>query len=73
VENNFSEKAHVFIVSQIGKLINEPQLLHIKLKNIKADPEKIKFLVLEQLKELPQYWKKIIFEQEGLITTKIEI
>jgi len=73
VENNFSEKANVFIVSQIGKPINEPQLLHIKLKNIKSDPEKIKFLVLEQLKELPQYWKKIIFEQELSITPKIKI
>ncbi|HZJ37337.1 MAG TPA: methionine adenosyltransferase, partial [Gillisia sp.] len=73
VENNFSEAANVFIVSQIGKPINEPQLLHIKLKNIKSDPEKIKVLVLEQLKELPQYWKKIIFEQEGSITPKIEI
>lgn len=64
VENDFSEKAQVFIVSQIGKPINEPQLLHIKLKNIKDDPEKIKVLVLEQLKELPQYWKKIIFAPE---------
>lgn len=64
VENDFSEKAQVYIVSQIGKPINEPQLLHIKLKNIKSDPEKIKDLVLEQLKELPQYWKRIIFEQE---------
>ncbi len=63
VENNFSEKAQVFIVSQIGKPINEPQLLHIKLKKIKSDPEKIKVFVREQLKELPQYWKKIIFEQ----------
>lgn len=60
VENNFSEEANVFIVSQIGKPINEPQLIHIKLKNIKLDPEKIRDLVIEQLKELPQYWKKII-------------
>lgn len=61
VENNFSEEATVFIVSQIGKPINEPQLLHIKLKNIKSDPEKIRDLVMEHLKELPHYWKKIIF------------
>ncbi|MFO7719691.1 MAG: methionine adenosyltransferase [Gillisia sp.] len=60
VENNFSEEAAVFIVSQIGKPIDEPQLLHIKLKNIKSNPEKIKDLVMEHLKELPLYWKKII-------------
>lgn len=60
VENNFSEEAHVFMVSQIGKPINEPQLLHIKMKNIKSDPEKVRDLVMEHLSELPHYWKKII-------------
>ncbi|MFN4764031.1 methionine adenosyltransferase [Gillisia sp. Q332] len=68
VENDFSEEANVFIVSQIGKPINEPQLLHIKLKNIKSDPEKIRDLVMEQLKEVPQYWKKIIFEKDESIS-----
>ena len=67
VEHNFSEEANVFIVSQIGKPINEPQLLHIKLKNLKSDPEKIRDLVMEHLKELPHYWKKIIFEQDESI------
>ena len=61
VENNFSEEAAVFIVSQIGKPINEPQLVHIKLAKSKSDPEKIRDLVMDEMKELPQYWKKIIF------------
>ena len=64
VENNFSEEAAVFIVSQIGKPINDPQLVHIKLNKSKSDPEKIRDLVMDQMKELPQYWKKIIFERD---------
>lgn len=64
VKNNFSEEARVFMVSQIGKPINEPQLLHIQLKNIKANPDKIENFIMEQLKELPQFWRKIIFGSE---------
>lgn len=59
VENNFADEAHVFIVSQIGKPINEPQLIHIKLKNAK-NKKRIEDLVKEKLNTLPEYWKIII-------------
>ena len=60
VENKFADAAQVFIVSQIGKPINEPQLLHFKLKNRNASNEQLETLAKEQLNKLPTYWKKII-------------
>jgi len=59
VENNFADEANVFIVSQIGKPINEPQLIHIKLKN-GGDKKRIENLVKEKLNSLPEFWKRII-------------
>lgn len=59
VENDFADEANVFIVSQIGKPINEPQLVHIKLKN-GGDKKRIEDLVKEKLNSLPEYWKRII-------------
>ncbi|OGS71087.1 MAG: S-adenosylmethionine synthase [Flavobacteria bacterium RIFCSPLOWO2_12_FULL_35_11] len=60
VENNFAEEANVFIVSQIGKPITQPQLLNIKLKNNSVDKERIAKFATDMLNELPHYWKKII-------------
>ena len=60
VKNNFADEALVFIVSQIGKPINEPQLMHFKLKNIRADKEQIEDLAKEKLIGLNKYWKRII-------------
>lgn len=60
VENHFADAANVFIVSQIGKPINKPQLLHFKLKNISVGKEEIEGLAKEKLSELHTYWKKII-------------
>ncbi|OFY86687.1 MAG: S-adenosylmethionine synthase [Bacteroidetes bacterium RIFCSPLOWO2_12_FULL_35_15] len=60
VENHFADEANVFIVSQIGKPINDPQLLHIKLKNIDVDKKLIEDLANEKLSRLSQYWKRII-------------
>ena len=59
-KNNFADEALVFIVSQIGKPINEPQLMHFKLKNIRADKEQIEDLAKEKLIGLNKYWKRII-------------
>jgi S-adenosylmethionine synthetase len=59
VENHFADEANVFIVSQIGKPINEPQLVHIKLKN-GGDKKRIEDLVKEKLNSLPEYWRRII-------------
>ncbi len=60
VENKFADAAHVFIVSQIGKAINEPQLLHFKLKNQDASKEQLEALAKEKLSGLTTYWKRII-------------
>ena len=60
VKNHFADEALVFIVSQIGKPINEPQLMHFKLKNIRADKEQIEDLAKEKLIGLNKYWKRII-------------
>ncbi|MES2138530.1 MAG: methionine adenosyltransferase [Bacteroidota bacterium] len=59
VENHFADEANVFIVSQIGKPINEPQLIHIKLKNAE-DKKRVEDLVKEKLNSLSEYWKIII-------------
>ena len=61
VENNFADYARVFIVSQIGKPIDEPQLLHFQLKNRKVDKKAIEYLAKEKLSELADYWKRIIY------------
>ncbi len=58
--HGFAEEASVFIVSQIGKPITQPQLLDIRLKNQSADEKQIKALVSEKLFEIPALWKRII-------------
>ncbi len=65
VQQNFAEYASVFIVSQIGQPIDQPQLLHLKLKNSTASKKRIETFVKGHLDELPHYWKKIV-------STKVE-
>ncbi len=55
-----AEEARIFIVSQIGRPITEPQLLEIQLKNPTAPPSTIEQLVQANLSQLPQLWSKII-------------
>ncbi|MCK5442261.1 MAG: methionine adenosyltransferase, partial [Maribacter sp.] len=62
VENNFADYARVFIVSQIGKPINEPQILHFQLKNRKVDKNAIENLAKEKLNDLSDYWRRIIYQ-----------
>lgn len=57
VEHGFAEAAQVFIVSQIGKPIDEPQLLHLKLKNIQVAEQCIEDLAKERLGGIAQFWK----------------
>ncbi len=59
VENHLADEARVFIISQIGKPINEPQLLHFQLKNRKVSKKQIENLAKEMFSELPVYWKRI--------------
>ncbi len=60
VTNGFADYANVFIVAQIGKPIDQPQLLHLNLRNIKSTKKKIKDLASDWLSKLPVYWKRII-------------
>lgn len=59
VKNGFAEAAEVFIVSQIGKPIDEPQLLHLKLKNIRVAERYIADLAKERLGGIAQFWKSV--------------
>lgn len=59
VENNLADYASVFIVSQIGKPIDDPQLLNIKLKSSKTNQKNVEELAELWLKKLPDYWKRI--------------
>lgn len=62
VEHNYSDHARTFIVSQIGKPIDEPQFLHFQLKNRKVDKNVIEQLAKEKLKTLSDYWKRILYQ-----------
>jgi len=61
VEHNFADHARIFIVSQIGKPIDEPQCLHFQLKNRKVDKNAIEHLAKEKLKTIADYWKRILY------------
>jgi S-adenosylmethionine synthetase len=59
VESGLAEAAQAFIVSQIGKPIDEPQLLHLKLQNCK-DEQAVNELTKLRLKEISGLWKSLI-------------
>jgi S-adenosylmethionine synthetase len=61
VEAGLATEARVYIVSQIGKPINEPQLLHIQVNNQDADLSRYWELAEEKLNSLAQYWRKIVY------------
>ncbi len=57
------EEAYVYLVSQIGKPITEPQVCDIKLrtnKDIKGIEEKVRKIAEEELQNLPYTWKKFL-------------
>lgn len=66
--NDFAEEANVFIVSQIGKPINQPQLLDIRLKNQSASLNEIETLINEKLAEMPVLWKRLINHNSTVMT-----
>ncbi len=59
VEEGLAEESYVYIVSQIGKPINQPQVLDIRVKNTNEE-SRIKRLAEELLQEMPEIWKKVI-------------
>ena len=57
------EEAYCYIVSQIGKPINEPQVCDVKVrtkKGAKAVEEEVKKIAQEELDKMPTTWKRFI-------------
>ena len=57
------EEAYVYLVSQIGKPITEPQVCDVKLrtsKDIKGIEEQVRKIAQEEIDKLPQTWKKFL-------------
>ncbi len=57
------EETYVYLVSQIGKPITEPQVCDIKLrtnKDIKGLEEEVRKIAQEEIDKLPETWKKFL-------------
>ncbi|WP_461829601.1 methionine adenosyltransferase [Aquifex sp.] len=57
------EEAYCYLVSQIGKPINEPQVCDVKVrtkKEIKGIEEQVKKIAEEELDAMPSTWKRFI-------------
>ncbi|NIP30752.1 MAG: methionine adenosyltransferase [Candidatus Dadabacteria bacterium] len=63
VESGYAEQAYVSLVSQIGKPLNEPQIIDIKVKEIQVDDIIIENTAKEMLDDMPYMWKKILEQQ----------
>ena len=60
------EEAYCYIVSQIGKPINEPQVLDVSVrtkKDLKSLEELVRKIAQEELDKMPEVWKGFV---EGL-------
>lgn len=60
VETGLADEAYVYIASEIGKPINQPQVLDIGVKGRKIDNEAIRIIADEMLDEMPNLWKRVI-------------
>ena len=57
------EEAYVYVVSQIGKPITEPQGMDVKVrlkKEVRGIQEEIEKLSREELENVTEYWKRIL-------------
>ncbi len=57
------EEAYVYLVSQIGKPITEPQVCDVKLrtnKDVKGIEEIVRKIAQEEIDKLPETWKKFL-------------
>jgi S-adenosylmethionine synthetase len=62
------KQVYIYLVSQIGKPINQPQLTHIKIwgdfeENVERE---ILDLVRERIDQLPKLWERIVFKGLGV-------
>ena len=63
VEGQYAQEAYAYIVSQIGKPINEPLVLDIQVKGKDFNGKAIRRIAEEMLDEMPYMWKKTIDRQ----------
>ncbi|MEW6146226.1 MAG: methionine adenosyltransferase [Thermodesulfobacteriota bacterium] len=66
VESGLAEEASAFLVSRIGKPVNEPQVLDIKVSPGDADFKSIGNTASAMLADMPGMWKRIIAGQYGI-------
>ncbi|MDG7002084.1 MAG: methionine adenosyltransferase [Nitrososphaerota archaeon] len=62
------EQISCYIVSEIGKPINEPQAINVELykKETKKIVKDVESIVEEKMKELPELWKQIVKREHPL-------
>ncbi len=63
------EEAYCYLVSQIGKPINEPQVCDVKVrttKDIKGIQEEVTKIALQELEKMPSIWKEFIQEKHAV-------
>lgn len=68
-EENEIEQAYAYIVSQIGKPINEPQVIHVEVFSPELTPSMIKTakaISEDVMKELPDIWQGFLTRSYGL-------
>ncbi len=56
-----------YIVSQIGKPINEPLVLDMQVKGKDFNGKAIRRIASEMLDEMPHMWKKIINREYEIV------
>ncbi len=58
------EQVYVYLVSQIGRPVNEPQLVHLKIWGEFADIDRkrMREMVIARINDIPRLWEKIVFE-----------
>ncbi|MHB2037521.1 MAG: methionine adenosyltransferase [Nitrososphaerales archaeon] len=67
-EHSDLEQVNCYIVSEIGKPINEPQAINVEL-NTKKTPKlqkDVQAIVVEKMKDLPTLWKQIVRREHSL-------
>lgn len=60
VKEGLAEEAYCYIVSQIGKPVNEPLVLDIRLKGNQCDEYAVRDLAEKMLEEMPLIWMKVL-------------
>ena len=67
-EHSDLEQVNCYIVSEIGKPINEPQAINVELNTARTPKlqKEVQAIVEEKMKELPTLWKQIVKREHSL-------